>query len=119
MSEPVRAGHGEPGPNSPASSTRLKEARLADLTAQASRVALVGLAKNTGKTVALGAILEELAQEGKCVGVTSVGRDGEEHDVIDNRIEKPPVRLRAGSLVASTDSLLRESGLQFELLEET
>jgi hypothetical protein len=79
----------------------------------------VGLAKNTGKTVALGAILRELEKDGRRVGVTSVGRDGEERDVIDIRIEKPPVRLAAGSLVASTDSLMRESGVQFELLEDT
>jgi hypothetical protein len=34
--------------------------RISDAIAPAARVALVGLAKNTGKTVALGAILGEL-----------------------------------------------------------
>jgi hypothetical protein len=53
------------------------------------------------------------------VGVTSVGRDGEERDVIDSRIEKPRVRLPAGSLVATTDGLLRTSAIPHELLEET
>ena len=48
--------------------------------------------------------------------MTSVGRDGEEHDVIDARISKPRVRLPAGSLLASTDELLRASGLRYELL---
>ena len=52
------------------------------------------------------------------VGVTSVGRDGEERDVIDSRIEKPRVRLPAGSLVATTDALLRASGIPHELLED-
>jgi hypothetical protein len=94
-------------------------ATLAELTAPARRVALVGLAKNTGKTVALAALLAELAQTGRTVGVTSVGRDGEEHDVIDFRIEKPPVRLDAGALVATTDGLLRASGVPHELLERT
>jgi hypothetical protein len=92
---------------------------LSELTASNRRVALVGLAKNTGKTVALAALLRELHDAGRCVGVTSVGRDGEEHDVIDARIEKPRVRLPAGSLVATTDGLLRASGLPHELLEET
>jgi hypothetical protein len=82
-------------------------------------VALVGLAKNTGKTVALTALLAELSAAGRKVGVTSVGRDGEEHDVIDFRIEKPAVRLDAGSLVATTDALLRRSGVPHELLERT
>jgi len=93
--------------------------KLSELTASASRLALVGLAKNTGKTVALAALLRELEAERRTVGVTSVGRDGEEHDVIDSRIAKPRVELTAGSLVASTDSLLRASGIPRELLTET
>ncbi|HYM55654.1 MAG TPA: hypothetical protein VES97_09840 [Solirubrobacteraceae bacterium] len=79
----------------------------------------MGLAKNTGKTEALAALLRELEAEGRRVGVTSVGRDGEERDVIDSRLEKPRVRLPGGSLVATTDGLLRASGLPHELLERT
>jgi hypothetical protein len=94
-------------------------ARLSDLTATATRLALVGLAKNTGKTVALAALLRELEERGRRVGVTSVGRDGEARDVIDRRIEKPRIELATGSLVATTDSLLRASGLACELLEQT
>ena len=92
---------------------------LSELTAPARRLALVGLAKNTGKTEALAALLRELGALGRRVGVTSVGRDGEEHDVIDFRIDKPRVHLPAQSLVASTDSLLSASGLPFELLQDT
>ena len=94
-------------------------ATLSELTASTRRLALVGLAKNTGKTEALGALLRELEAQGRRVGVTSVGRDGEQHDVIDSRIEKPRVRLAAGSIVATTDGLLRASGIPHELLEDT
>lgn len=92
---------------------------LSDLTSSSRRLALVGLAKNTGKTETLVALLRELERAGRTVGVTSVGRDGEERDVIDARIVKPRVRLHAGSLVASTDELLRSSGVEHELLEQT
>ena len=92
---------------------------LSELTASTKRLALVGLAKNTGKTEALAAMLRELEAQGRRVGVTSVGRDGEERDVIDSRIEKPRVVLAAGSLVATADSLLRASAIAHELLEET
>jgi hypothetical protein len=92
---------------------------LSDLTAGTKRLALVGLAKNTGKTVALTALLRELEEQGRRVGVTSVGRDGEARDVIDRRIEKPRIALTEGSLVATTDSLLRASGLDHDLLEKT
>jgi hypothetical protein len=95
------------------------EQRLAESIVSVRRLALVGLAKNTGKTEALAALLRELATKDRCVGVTSVGRDGEERDVIDRRIEKPRVRLVAGSLVATTDALLRDSGIPHEPLEQT
>jgi hypothetical protein len=95
------------------------EVTLSELIAPARRVALVGLAKNTGKTQTLTAILAELAAAGRTVGVTSIGRDGEAHDVIDARIAKPRIELRAGSLVASTDALLRASGLAHERLRRT
>ena len=93
--------------------------RLTDLLAGTRRLALVGLAKNTGKTETLAAILAEHASAGLQVGVTSIGRDGEEHDVIDARIEKPRIRLQAGSLVASTGALLRASGVAHERLAPT
>lgn len=92
---------------------------LSELTASSRRVALVGLAKNTGKTEALAALLREAHAGNRLVGVTSVGRDGEEHDVIDFRISKPRIVLPAGSLLATTDELLRASGIPFELLEGT
>jgi len=93
--------------------------RLRELTDSARRLALVGLAKNTGKTVALTALLSELQADALPIGVTSVGRDGEEHDVIDFRIEKPRVHLPGGSIVATTDELLRASALPHDLLEQT
>jgi hypothetical protein len=92
---------------------------LSELIAPAQRVALVGLTKNTGKTETLAAILRELTARHTCVGVTSIGRDGEERDVIDARIEKPRIVLQRGSLVASTDALVRASGLAHERLAQT
>jgi hypothetical protein len=80
---------------------------------------LVGLAKNTGKTETLATILAEHAEAGRRVGVTSIGRDGEEHDVIDARIAKPRILLVAGSIVATTGVLLRASGVAHERLAET
>jgi hypothetical protein len=94
-------------------------ARLSELLAGTRSLALVGLAKNTGKTETLAAILREHAASGTRVGVTSIGRDGEEHDVIDARIDKPRVELQRGSLVATTGALLRASGLAHERLMQT
>jgi hypothetical protein len=94
-------------------------ASLSELLAGTRTLALVGLAKNTGKTETLAAILREHAASNTPVGVTSIGRDGEEHDVIDARIDKPRVLLERGSLVATTGSLLRASGIEHERLTQT
>jgi hypothetical protein len=94
-------------------------ARLSTLLSGTRRLALVGLAKNTGKTETLTAILAEHAAAGTPIGVTSIGRDGEAHDVIDARIEKPRLHLVSGSLVATTGELLRASGLAHERLART
>jgi hypothetical protein len=92
---------------------------LSELLVGTRALALVGLAKNTGKTETLAAILREHAASGTHVGVTSIGRDGEEHDVIDARIDKPRVELQRGSLVATTGALLRASGVAHERLMQT
>ncbi len=92
---------------------------IAQLVGSARRVAFVGLAKNTGKTQTLTSVLGELERAGVRVGVTSIGRDGERKDAIDPRIEKPPVRLARDSLVASTEALLRASGVAYERLART
>jgi hypothetical protein len=89
--------------------------RISDAIEPAARVALVGLAKNTGKTVALGAILGELEARGETIGVTSIGRDGEATDAIDDAIAKPPIRLPAMALVATTEPLLERSEVRVEV----
>ncbi|HET6448881.1 MAG TPA: hypothetical protein VFG31_07200 [Conexibacter sp.] len=89
--------------------------RISDAIAPAARVALVGLAKNTGKTVALGAILAELEARGEAIGVTSIGRDGEATDAIDDAIAKPPICLPAMALVATTEPLLERAGVRAEV----
>lgn len=93
--------------------------RISDAIAPAARVALVGLAKNTGKTVALGAILRELEERGETIGVTSIGRDGETADAIDDAIAKPPIRLPAMALVATTEPLLERSAARAEIVVRT
>lgn len=93
--------------------------RLTDITSSAARLAVVGLAKNTGKTETLLRILGEAPKGGPGVGVTSIGRDGERHDAVDHAIAKPAVQLAAGDLVATTDRLLGHSAVPAEVLWRT
>lgn len=93
--------------------------RISDAIEPATRVALVGLAKNTGKTVTLGAILSELEARGETIGVTSIGRDGEASDALDDAIAKPPILLPAMALVATTEPLLERSEARAEVAVRT
>lgn len=82
-------------------------------------MAFVGLAKNTGKTVALVTLIGELSAAGRALAITSIGRDGEEHDAIQPRISKPAIRCPEGTLVATAAPLLRRSGAAYESLRRT
>lgn len=94
-------------------------ATLAAEVMPARRVTLVGLAKNTGKTEALNALAAELVGIGRTLGITSIGRDGEESDVIQPRISKPRIHCPAGTLVATTLPLLSRCSAPYEVLLNT
>jgi hypothetical protein len=92
---------------------------LADSVGAARRIAFVGLAKNTGKTVALGTLIGELTALGRPLAITSIGRDGEEVDAIQPLLRKPPITCPAATLVATTMPLLRRAGAAHDVLIET
>jgi hypothetical protein len=74
---------------------------------RARTVAVVGMTKNTGKTVCLNHLLAQAHAAHRAVGITSIGRDGEERDQVFSFV-KPPVRVTPGALVATArDTLVR------------
>lgn len=97
----------------------MTDTSLMEALADARRVVFVGLAKNTGKTVAVTTLIRELAARGKSLGLTSIGRDGEEFDAIRPQVRKPSIFCPAGTLVATTQPLLRRSQAVHEVLVDT
>jgi hypothetical protein len=87
--------------------------------ADVRRLAIIGTAKNVGKTVALNALLAGLGERGVVFGVTSVGRDGEARDVLDSSIVKPRIALPADALVATARPLLDKARAEVEVVAET
>ena len=81
-------------------------------------LAVMGMSKNTGKTVALNHLLAQAAQDGVNIGVTSIGRDGEERDQVFF-IPKPPVRVWSGTLVATARATLPRAKLRCEFIAGT
>lgn len=83
----------------------------------AAALTVVGLAKNTGKTVAMNGLQQMLNQEGRTLGLLSIGLDGERVDAL-TRLPKPAVVVQPGTLVATAQSMIG-SLRQWELLRET
>lgn len=81
-------------------------------------VAITGLAKNSGKTVALNAIIRRAQDLGMQVGVASSGRDGEELDAVTH-LPKPRIHVKKGTLVATTEDLAMRASASLEPLSET
>ncbi len=73
------------------------------------RLALVGVAKNCGKTTTLNYLLGSPATDGRTVGLVSIGIDGESSDLLIGT-KKPPIHVEAGHwLVTARDALTRSS----------
>lgn len=92
---------------------------LLKLTENLKKIAFIGLAKNTGKTVAMQVLINELTSNEIVFGITSIGHDGEKFDQINNLIQKPRIFLPRHALVATTDRLLNEGTTINEIILQT
>ncbi|MDP1899192.1 MAG: hypothetical protein Q8K96_01895 [Rubrivivax sp.] len=90
---------------------RLREAEM-------RTVAVMGMSKNTGKTVALNHLLAQAADDGVAVGLTSIGRDGEARDAVFD-FPKPPVTVWPGTVVATARSTLQRARLRYKTMAAT
>jgi hypothetical protein len=84
----------------------------------ANNIAVVGLAKNSGKTVALNAIIKRAQAFGMRIGVASSGRDGEKLDAV-TRLPKPRIEVQRGALVATAEKLAMSASASLEPLIKT
>lgn len=76
-------------------------------------LSIIGLEKNTGKTTTLNFILNNVVN--KTIGITSIGRDGEEKDLVHGT-SKPKIYIGVGTLVATAKNSLLMSDATFEIL---
>lgn len=79
-------------------------------------VIVVGTAKNVGKTTTASALLAVAEARGLRIGLTSIGRDGEAFDAVDDA-PKPRIFIEAGTIVAAGRALLPHPRT-IEILEE-
>lgn len=85
--------------------------------ANVGRLAVVGVAKNSGKTTTMNTIAADQRAVGRCVGIFSIGVDGERQDVLIGT-PKPPVHLVAGDLVVTASQYIESSSASFEFVHD-
>lgn len=82
------------------------------------KIGVVGTAKNTGKTTTLLTLYNFLIQRQKKVLITGIGYDGEEIDNI-TFLPKPRIKVKAGTLVATSDTLINHYKISHKFIVPT
>lgn len=80
-------------------------------------VSIIGMNKNVGKTTTLNYILKE-ARGRISLGLTSIGRDGEETDLV-TATDKPKIYVESGTIIATAKQCLFNSDITREILKTT
>lgn len=81
-------------------------------------ISIIGMAKNSGKTVTLNHLISEAAEGGVCIGITSIGRDGEGLDLV-TQTEKPRIFVEENTIVATATSLVSLGDANIEIIMVT
>lgn len=81
-------------------------------------VTIIGMSKNSGKTVTLNHLISESAEVGFTIGITSIGRDGEGLDIV-TQTEKPRIFVEDGTIIATAASLLDLGDANIEIIKVT
>ena len=81
-------------------------------------LSLIGMSKNSGKTTVLNTLLRHYSLSGITLGLTSIGRDGEDRDILTHS-NKPKIFVDEGAIFATTVSLLSLCDVTKEILRTT
>ena len=80
-------------------------------------ISIIGLAKNVSKTTTLNHIIQILNGE-YLLGLTSIGRDGEQYDEITS-LPKPRIFVEAGTYLATAVQSIKNSEIKSEVIKRT
>lgn len=81
-------------------------------------ISVVGMSKNSGKTVTLNGLIEEAIDKNIRLGITSIGRDGEKQDIV-TFTEKPLIYINSGTIIATAEEIFKVCEANLEILEIT
>lgn len=94
------------------------EEKLSSLLTPYDTVSIIGMSKNAGKTTVLNRLIAEYGKCGMKIGLTSIGRDGENVDVVTST-DKPEIFVTEGTLIATAADLLKKSDITKEIMQTT
>ncbi len=86
-------------------------------TAQPTTLAIIGLAKNTGKTTTLNACIKTLPNDTR-IALTSIGLDGEQIDQL-TFLPKPQITVKKGMIIATAEDTLKDTLIKYSLIKRT
>jgi hypothetical protein len=90
---------------------------ILDLIKDYRTISIIGMAKNVGKTTVLNYLISK-ARGIYTLGLTSIGRDGEEYDQV-SFFPKPRIYVEEGTLVATAKEALFRSDITKEIVMTT
>lgn len=88
--------------------------KVLELVKKYSTLSIIGMDKNVGKTTFLNHIIKE-AWGSVSLGLTSIGRDGEECDKV-TFTEKPRIYVEKGTIIGTAMGVLKNSDITKEIL---
>ena len=89
-----------------------------DLIKDEERVSFIGMCKNAGKTTVLNEVIKKLHENEESILLTSIGRDGEELDLVTNT-KKPEIYIYKDDYIATARDLIKYCDITKEIVEST
>lgn len=86
-------------------------------THKPTTLAIIGLAKNTGKTTTLNACIDILPAS-STIALTSIGLDGERIDQM-TCLPKPKITVTPGMIIATAEDPLKETSIMYDIITRT
>lgn len=81
------------------------------------RISIIGMEKNVGKTTVLNFLIDKVGTK-NILGITSIGRDGEDTDVVTST-SKPRIYIYPNTIIATARDCLRNCDITGEILYTT
>lgn len=88
-----------------------------ELLEKYKKISIIGMEKNVGKTTLLNFLIDKIGSK-KILGITSIGRDGEDTDVVTST-SKPRIYIYPNTIIATSRDCLRNCDITGEILYTT